>query len=293
MKKANETIVLLGKRRNLYICDSSGSKQASPALLQVRIVIGHHPLTGRPIQKIYKGHTASEIHAQVEQDFSDGIISLSGHNLGSRVTIGELVDRYMAECSADLRENTLRNYSRLARLIKEHLGDRPALLLTSTQVSSFLLEVKAASATGRSSDGICAVNDCLFFFRRVMNYGIECGAVRVNPCLYVSKLRKVREEHLLIDPEKIADYLRVLEDDLYYGDVLAVIALSGIRIGEGIGMQADAFDRDKMKLKIKSHISYTKHDGTYQNVLYQGRKCGDIYSIDLFPPHASLHRSCA
>lgn len=283
MKKANETIVLLGKRRNLYLCDHGASDESDSPLLQARIVIAHNARTGRPIQKTYRGRTAGEIQAQVTQDLADGIILLPDCSCRQYITVGELTDHYLAECSANLRESTLHNYKRHSRLIKEHLGDKSALLLTASQVYSFLLKVKEDSAAGRSSDGVCTANDCLFFLRRVLDYGIRQGNVRVNPCRYVGKLRKVREERLLIDPVRIADYLTVLEDDVFYGDALAVMALTGIRIGEGAGMQMDAVDREAMKLHIKSHMLYTEVDGKYQNVFYQGRKKGDAYSIDLNP----------
>ena len=281
MTKTGETIVLLGKRRNLYYCDDRINDSTSPPLLQVRIVISHHPQTGQPIQKTYKGYTADEIRAKVEKDYEDGIIILADCRLGFNITVGELVDRYMSECTADLRESTLHNYHRHACTIKKHLGSIPVILLTASQVYSFLLKVKTDSSAGKSPDGVCAANDCLFFLRWVMSYGVKNGIVRVNPCCYVSKLRKVREERLLANPESIAAYLQALEEDEVYGDLLAVIALTGIRIGEGIGMQIDAVDREKMKLQIKSHMLYTVVDGKHQNVFYLGRKSGDIYTINL------------
>lgn len=95
-----------------------------------------------------------------------------------------------------------------------------------------------------------------------MNQAVDNEILKKNPC-DKTKLAKVEKKQIKpLTDEQIRDFIELCGADIYYGCILRVIAFTGLRESEAMGITWDAVDFDKGHIVIdKQLVRRPKADG--------------------------------
>jgi integrase len=94
---------------------------------------------------------------------------------------------------------------------------------------------------------------------RVMSWGVQCGWLEKNPCSGV-KLPHAGEriERTILTPTQVSDIAKKLDEP--YATLVLFLAITGLRIGEAVGVKRSDFDGDV--LGVRRRIYEGKADTT-------------------------------
>lgn len=175
-----------------------------------------------------KRHAAIDAEALAEQEQSS-------------YTVAKLIDEYVDEAS-----RTLKSWREVDRCLRVYvlpaLGDRPANAVTRRDVIAMLDPLSKAGK-------LVQANRVLAYLRKAFSWAVRQDKVPTNPCVDIDKHKERARERFLGDTE-ISRVLANLPSGLHEtgADVLRLVLLTGLRLGEALGMRYDMIDGDTLSL---------------------------------------------
>jgi integrase len=169
----------------------------------------------------------------------------------SPLTFAHWAGRWLEGCRTRLRPKTLQSYEAAVRALLPLLGRLRLDRLRPLHVRQALL---ALQGQGRGSRFLVLCHQAL---SACLAEAVRLGLLGANPCASVPPPRHERGEAKDWTLEDMRRFLRAcLEDTRPTARMLAFLLLSGLRLGEALGLQWSDVDLERGSLTVRRSLSY-------------------------------------
>jgi len=166
--------------------------------------------------------------------------------------VGELIDRYVAEhLEVRNRPTTIKGFQRLLDVhIRPEIGKRPIADVNSADVAKLQHKLRT---TPRQANQVLAVLSKMFSLAERWHL----RPLNSNPCRGLERFKEKSRDRFLRDAElaKLGETLAAMEKagEIVPGIALAIrlLALTGCRLGEILGLMWDDVDKDNAALNLR------------------------------------------
>jgi integrase len=173
---------------------------------------------------------------------------------GNRITVDELLGRWLEHARTRVRHHTYRGYD---SVVREHL--RPSIgRLRLTGLSPLHVERLMADLLGRglAASSVLRTRRVL---RAAINYGVRHDLVRRNAAALAEPPAIPPRKPSWLDASQATAFLAACNDDPA-GPILATILLMGLRLGEAQGLRWGDYDQATATLTISRTIYRVKRE---------------------------------
>lgn len=189
-------------------------------------------------------------------------------------TLTEYIDYWLTtykrgtvkQTTYDTLEKTVRNY------IQNTIGGIPFYLVTSDDIQGLITDMKEND--GYSYSTCKKVYDCL---HAVIKHAIKRKVLRENPMDLVEMPGKALFETKEISFFSVRECSCIIEEAtrLYsngkpvyvYGDAIVLILLTGLRLGEALGLMKDDYDPERRVLTVRRNVANVRNRDEDGNLL--------------------------
>ena len=198
---------------------------------EARYTVGIDPGTGKQIQKSISGKTQREVTRRLKEITTS--IDTGTYLPSCKLTVGEWLNTWISEYTADWKPLTVSNYS---KQIKKHLIPRlGAAKLEDLDTHTIQLFYNSLTKSGLAPKTVKNIHGVL---HAALEQAISNGYIHKNPTAGCKLPKVVRPEIKPLEPEEIARMLKEAKKDAY--DNLFIVAMfTGMRQGELLGLSWD------------------------------------------------------
>jgi integrase len=171
----------------------------------------------------------------------------------TRVTLNEWLDRWLRSLP-DLAARTRVDYERVtARYWRGPLGGYRLDQLTTQQVRDVLADLAARGLSARTRQQARTV------LRIALGAAVDDGVVAVNAAVGKRMVpAEARREHQVLSAAEVNALLDGTRDDAL-GALWAVLATTGLRLGEALGLLWSDLDLDRAELRVQRSLVRPTH----------------------------------
>lgn len=211
------------------------------------LCLDNEPLAPTPANIKYATRVAAEVRDKVRT----GLFSYSEYFPNSpraqenvAGTVGDFMDRWFDQL--ELKPSTLSEYRRMKdKFWKPAIGHKQLKKITHSDITTALKGGTWSSNRTR--------NNMLYMLRAVFNLAVADGIIPKNPCLSIEAAQWQRKKP---DPFSIVEANRIIAHmlekyDEQIGNFYEFMFFSGLRTGEGLGLEWAAVDFHKRTVTIK------------------------------------------
>lgn len=240
--------------------------------LRARLPMGIDPFThrSRPAKPI-TAKTKEELRRKILQTMD---IRMRLNGVGeSEVTVEEWCNYYLEHYleGAPSTQKTIRLTCK--NHIIPYLGSVYLQELTEMQVEDFrdhLLKERGYSPG--------TVSNTLYILNMILDRAVHSRTIPLNPAAMVRKPKKRYKKKVILDKEQMAAFLEELPHDRY-GNLFGLLATTGFRVGEGMGLADSRVDFARRKITVNQHVVSVEEDHRTRTVLASSTKTGIDRSI--------------
>lgn len=198
---------------------------------EARYTVGIDPGTGKQIQKSISGKTQREVTRRLKEITMS--IDTGTYLPSCKLTVGEWLNTWISEYTADWKPLTVCNYS---KQIQKHLIPRlGAAKLEDLDTHTIQLFYNSLTKSGLAPKTVKNIHGVL---HAALEQAISNGYIHKNPTAGCKLPKVVRPEIKPLEPEEIAQMLKEAKKDAY--DNLFIVAMfTGMRQGELLGLSWD------------------------------------------------------
>ena len=210
---------------------------------EARYTVGIDPGTGKQIQKSISGKTQREVTRRLKEITTS--IDTGTYLPSCKLTVGEWLNTWTSEYTADWKPLTVSNYS---KQIKKHLIPRlGAAKLEDLDTHTIQLFYNSLTKSVLAPKTVKNIHGVL---HAALEQAISNGYISRNPTDGCKLPRVVRPEIKPLEPEEIARMLKEAKKDAY--DNLFIVAMfTGMRQGELLGLSWDNVNFKTGQITIK------------------------------------------
>ena len=230
---------------------------------EARYTVGIDPGTGKQIQKSISGKTQREVTRRLKEITTS--IDTGTYLPSCKLTVGEWLNTWISEYTADWKPLTVSNYS---KQIKKHLIPRlGAAKLEDLDTHTIQLFYNSLTKSGLAPKTVKNIHGVL---HAALEQAISNGYIHKNPTAGCKLPKVVRPEIKPLEPEEIARMLKEAKKDAY--DNLFIVAMfTGMRQGELLGLSWDNVNFKAGQITIKQQLQCK--DGAYFLETPKSGKC--------------------
>ncbi|MFR4596071.1 MAG: tyrosine-type recombinase/integrase [Oscillospiraceae bacterium] len=230
---------------------------------EARYTVGIDPGTGKQIQKSISGKTQREVTRRLKEITTS--IDTGTYLPSCKLTVGEWLNTWISEYTADWKPLTVSNYS---KQIKKHLIPRlSAAKLEDLDTHTIQLFYNSLTKSGLAPKTVKNIHGVL---HAALEQAISNGYIHKNPTAGCKLPKVVRPEIKPLEPEEIARMLKEAKKDAY--DNLFIVAMfTGMRQGELLGLSWDNVNFKTGRITIKQQLQCK--DGVYFLETPKSGKC--------------------
>lgn len=245
---AQNTVFVQGKERVLIEAKRKGPNGTEYLYKGVKLTVGTNPITKKPIQQFFRGETAEEIEASIEEKLhTEGTRELY-RKRSTDVTIEELAWKFYELSEARWGPNTKANHQyHIRKIVEMGYG---SFVVRETTLEMMKLLQNDLLASGLEAP---TINACMDFLCNVFEYAKGERIIFSNPCQYVGRIKGKKKEKYALTLTQLKKMCRLYDADELCGDLLGEILALGIRVGEGMGMRWCMVDLDNDVVCIDEH----------------------------------------
>jgi integrase len=248
--------------------------------------VGRDPRTGRRIRRTVTATTrreAVERLRQLRRAAEQGAVDAD-----PRTTVAQWTGRwlehvaYRRDVIGDLRPNTAGSYERLARIhVVAQLGAKRLTKLTPGDVER---ACQRLLDEGLSPSSVAKVVQVL---RMMLDHAVREGAIVANPVARAQVLRQTREpatELAIHDVERILSATAGTTDAALW----AMLALAGLRLGEGLGLAEHDVDLHARTVRIRRTLLRDRTFGPPKSIRGEREVAMPDRLVELLRRHRAL-----
>lgn len=193
----------------------------------------------------------------------------TGNLKATRIRFQLLADEWLdlVERTKEMKPTTLarlksmkeRTYSAIGKIYVDKLNYR--------QIQNFIISLANDGVNQRSGLGLSQKTQkhYISFISSVMKYAKKCGFILENPCKGVSVVRMDTKEKDVYSLEEVRQLLSAIADKapLDYKIFFGLLASTGMRRGEALGIEYKDIDFDSGIINISRTSNYSVGEGVY------------------------------
>ena len=251
------------RRNGLHPKKRENYKRKSLYLLRSTLHRRDRSRTGKQIQKSISGKTQREVTRRLKEITTS--IDTGTYLPSCKLTVGEWLNTWISEYTADWKPLTVSNYS---KQIKKHLIPRlGAAKLEDLDTHTIQLFYNSLTKSGLAPKTVKNIHGVL---HAALEQAISNGYIHKNPTAGCKLPKVVRPEIKPLEPEEIARMLKEAKKDAY--DNLFIVAMfTCMRQGELLGLSWDNVNFKAGQITIKQQLQCK--DGVYFLETPKSGKC--------------------
>jgi integrase len=158
------------------------------------------------------------------------------------------------EAKRSLRVGTARNYrGHITTYLVPHLGQVPLELLRAHHIAAMYQAIEAGNVSRRQPVGPTTMRRIHATLRVSLNAAVKQQRLTVNPALHVELASSSRVRVHPWEPAELGRFLDYVAVDRL-GALYEVIAMTGLRRGEAIGLSWDDIDVERAQLVVRRQL---------------------------------------
>jgi integrase len=221
---------------------------------------GRDPITGKQKQQWHSGYRTKKEAEHAETEFLHSM-NLGTYVAPTKTTVGEFLIRWLDYTRSNVSPKTFVRYEEVVRLrLIPDLGTIPLRKLTP----SHILKARALWAALRRN-GKPLASQTLMHYHRVLysalDRALKWQELAVNPAEAVDPPRVIRHAITPLDVEQSRALLAVTAQDADYGPLVALALLTGMRVGEVLGLQWQDVDWERQTISVRRSVQKLKGYG--------------------------------
>lgn len=227
-----------------------------------RIVVGHKR-NGDPIFRYVLAKTQKELLDKLHRDietYQDMELTED-----SRMTLGEWLDRWLDEYTADtLRPSTLRSYRQYIRCyIKPILGDKVISRITRMDIQKMYTQLKREGRIHDHPEYGHELSDTMVLrihamLHRCLKDAVTAHVIPRNPTDGATVPKASYKPKQILTREQMETFLAAVEQNEVWRDFFYTELTTGLRRGEICGLMWQDFDETAGTLKISRSVNTPK-----------------------------------
>lgn len=243
-------------KKNSRNAQGSGTiRKRNENLWEGRYTVGVNPTTGKQIQKSIYASSQKEVAQKLRKIVSE--IEDGTYVEPSKMELGQWLDIWLQDYTANIKENTLVTYETQIRLhIKEDLGKIQLAQLVPHQIQSFYNKLRSGE-TPLSAKTVKNVHGVL---HRALEQACLLGYIKSNPCEAAILPRIQKPPMHVLDGDKIKMFLDAAQGN-EYADLFEIDIFTGMRQSEIMGLQWSCVDFSAGTIYVDKQLIHEKKKG--------------------------------
>lgn len=193
----------------------------------------------------------------------------ANHLINRRVKFQVLADEWLklTEETNEVKPSTLVRLKTLRERTYDAIGNIYVDKITYRQIQSFILSLSKDGVNQRTGKGLSqkSQKQYLTFINDVMKYAIRCGIISSNPAKDIQTVKTEVKEKDIYSLEESKYLLSKINEkaDLDYKAFFNLLAYTGLRRGEALGIEYKDIDFENKILSISRTSNYNSERGIY------------------------------
>lgn len=168
------------------------------------------------------------------------------------ITVGELVNRWLASRARELRPKTIEGYEHtINRHVLPHLGHLEVRELTPYHVQAWIDEQAAAGV------GATTLGHAVKRLRSALDGAVRLGLVTTNAARLATSPAQQKASYAILTKGQVEQLLAVAEAD-HFHPLWHLLVLAGLRRGEALGLRWRDVDLSKQEIHIKQTVEVVR-----------------------------------
>ena len=216
------------------------------------------PGAGGNRKQLKRGGFATQVAAQ---QALDGVRRrlITGFEIDDQETVEEWLESWL-EAKRSLRVTTARNYrGHITTYLVPHLGSLPLERLRAHHISAMYQAIEASNAGRRQPVGPTTMRRIHATLRAALNAAVKQQRLTVNPALHVELSPPTRQRVHPWERTELGQFLDYATVDRL-GALYEVLAITGLRRGEAIGLTWDDVDLEEGHLIVRRQLLQLGHE---------------------------------
>lgn len=201
-----------------------------------------------------------------------------------RITLAEYLDEWFEGAEPDLRATTSASYLRAVGKIKAKLGHRQLQELTPAMVEAAYRQLR--------KDGLApkTILNTHTVLRKALNDAERLGLVQRNVARSAKRPKVFRAEQATWTSDQLSEFMNASRDDMYFA-VYLMLATTGMRRGEVLGLQWTGVDLDNASMSVvrtRTTVNSKVVEGETKSDTSRRRISLDPLTVELLRRHRKL-----
>ena len=171
------------------------------------------------------------------------------------LTLQALTARFLQWAETNLSESTQDIYARQLKPFVEKHGKRPVDDISPSDVEQRKAAIKKAGNKPRT------INFFVQSIKRLYSWALEQGLIDEDPIKNVSRVPKAPPKDRSLSDEEVHNYLKYAKESQPLADISEVLLLTGMRVGELLGLKWKDIDRQTNIARIFDHKTANRGEG--------------------------------
>jgi integrase len=176
----------------------------------------------------------------------------------SKLTLAAYLDSWL-ENVAQVRRTTKATYANQLAHVQRIGGGEALQRMTKLSAAQMLAEMEREGIGARTRRSAFAV------LKKALKDAVRLDLISFNPCEGVDAPKAPRAERKILEPEEIAKLLAAAEGaDNPFGTLVVLLTLSGMRLGEALGLRWGCVDLARGTLRVERALADTENAVTLE-----------------------------
>ncbi len=199
----------------------------------------------------------------------------------SRLTVAGWLEIWLRDYCGQIRESSRRRYETQAKRIAASIGTVQLSRLSSVHIRRVLTDAQREGLAPVTIDSLRTI------MATAMNRAVEAHLLKENPVsqIHLPKAQAVRQMHIIDRPQLPAFFAAARETR--HANELIFLLLTGLRIGEALGLTWDMVDLDKGQITVSRQL-VRRASGEY---VLADTKTGTTRQIRIVPEAVDILRA--
>ena len=222
---------------------------------EARFTVGFDPQTGKQIQRSISGKTQKEVAQKLREVTAE--LDQGSYQEPTKMTLGEWLEIWLKEYSANLKPMTLQTYS---EQVKNHIIPELGRIKLKDLKTHMIQRFYNSMATGEKPLSAKTIKNIHGVLHKALHQAVSNNLIRDNPATACVLPKVQKPEIKPLEPQEIHRVLQEAEDD-DYRNIITVALFTGMRQGELLGLSWDCIDFESGVITVKQQLQHK--DGKY------------------------------